>query len=432
MPLPGQHYRDLVLKALFFLGPCGMFFTPFPGVGSLRTFYILVALVNLMSIARLRSTHLAQHGLLALIAGVAACSALYAYGDYTAAQGIAMNPIVRFLVLLNLLWGFYNISDWLANRDGEGLLYLIEQSYRGFITISLIGGVLYAMYVSGAGMAALYPHFVSLEQEAYGYIRFSPGTYPNEFGIISSFFTILSILLYDRYRQSRYLVWLMLSLVGLFLASTRAAYITAFLGLLTVLMLHPDRRTRLLIIALPVVVLPPLAALLSYLSFDVIAVVVGGYEALLSGRGSSAQRAQDWSQAIREFLDQYLFGSGFESLSASQLHNVPLQLLHGLGILPLFAIAVPALIFFVVQKRGAVSVVYFRTENAARTARLIRLVLAEHVLIFALTNHNQAHFFTWLLFLLACLTFRSRYEAVPHGDDRSGAGPAVVDAPLET
>lgn len=394
-----------ILKALFFLGPCGMFFTPFAGIGSLRTFYFLVAAVNLLAFIRLRPKDLPQHGLIALIACIAACSALYGYTRYDPAQGIALNPLVRFLVLLNLLWGFYNISILLASRSGEYLLGLIGVSYKGFLTVLLAGGLLYVMYVTGRGAPALYSRVVSLEQEAYGYVRFSPGTYPNEFGIICSFFSMLSICLYGRSFKRRYVLFFLLSVAGMFLASTRAAYITAALGLLTILIAYPSRRARGAFALLSLLSVPLLLVALSYLSFDVLGVIRSGYEALVSGRGSSAQRAQDWTRALREFYDHYAFGSGFESLEASQLHNVPLQLLYGLGLLPFFAIATLAVLFFWVQWRGRLSAIHFADAFDLRYASLLRWILLQHVLVFALTNHNQAHFFTWLLFLLACLRF---------------------------
>lgn len=398
--------QSRLLSALFFLGPCGMFFLPLPGVGSLRSFYFVTALINVVALMSLRLRHLVQHGIIGLIAFIAACSAFYAYGSFDAEQGLALNPMVRFVVLLNLLWGFYNAATWLAGRPADDLQRLLLVSYKGFLAVFLCGGLLYILYVTGA--SALYSRFVSLEQEAYGYIRFSPGTYPNEFGIICSFYGVLSISLYGHTSKPRYLAFFLLAMAGMFLASTRAAYITAAVGLLTVFIRFPDPQARVQMLLFSAGSAPLLMLVLSYFSFDLIGVLQAGYEALASGRGSSGERALDWTRALREFSDSYLFGSGFESQAASQLHNVPLQFLHGLGLLPLFAITVLAVLFFWLQHASGAVTLNTGSERLRRHLSLIRWILFQHVFIFALTNHNQAHFFTWLLFAMACMKFECR------------------------
>lgn len=308
--------------------------------------------------------------------------------------------------------GFYNISRLvIPSRRPDILNTLISDSFKGFCCVFFLGLALYLGYVSGRVPTDIYNRFTTLEQTAYGYSRFSPGTYPNEFGIICSFYAIYALLRSQQKDGSFfYLILSTIFMTGIFLTSTRAAYITLLLSYAYSALFAPSVGRRLILSVLPIALAPLVVMTLNVFSFDVLDVINRGYESAANQTGSSNVRLEDWNAAIDDLLDHLFFGVGFESPKAYSLHNLPLQIIYGLGLIGTSLLLVIFVAFTYLSKNSPRNTLHFQPEDFC-FLKMIRFVLLIHVLIFGLTNHNQAHFFTWMLFSLYCLKLKKSRPA---------------------
>ncbi|MBD9680034.1 O-antigen ligase family protein [Pseudomonas sp. PDM18] len=404
-----------MLRLTFFLGPTGIFFTPVPGIGSLRSFYFATAIVNIVFLCRMAKRDLPHYGALMVIFLILFLSSSFCLISLSYDVPLYLNPVVRVLVICNLMFGFFNVSRMILNSCRKDILQvLLSDSFKGFCCVFFLGLALYVGYIAGKVPSDIYNRFTTLEQEAYGYSRFSPGTYPNEFGVICSFYALYAVLLSQRKKGGA--IYLLLSAIfmgGVFLTSTRAAYITLAIGYTYIAFSSPGLIRRLVLCILPFVFAPVIVIVLGHFSFDVIDVITRGYDSAANQTGSSNVRMEDWNAAVDDLLDNFYFGVGFESPKAYSLHNLPLQIVYGLGLLGVLLLVLAFSVFAYVNSRSSWVVRLFYSDDW-RFLRSVRVVLFIHVIIFGLTNHNQAHFFTWMLFALCCIRIKM------YGPARSG------------
>lgn len=388
-----------------------MFFTPFSFVGSFRTFYFLLAIYNLLCLVQPPRY---QRNSLNLLLGIGLLclfsASLSLFSQLEAMESLAANPLLRTLIIINLMLGFYFLSlEFGQKQNGSRVLQALHWSYYGFIAVFSLGLALYIARVTGKIPLSLYSRFVSLYQEGYGYLRLSPGTYPNEFGILCSFYALYALSIFGANRRLGHLLMFMAFFAGMLLTSTRAAYITFVAGFGWMLWCFPLRAARVQYLAIMSLTIPAMMALLVSLSIDVVSIVENGVNALFkSSGGSVGVRVTDWKNAMEDFQDNLWFGAGFESPLAAMLHNVPLQFAYGLGFLPLTLLILMALAFFYYNRHHDLQVVQFSNPLEMKLLSLIRLLLLGHVIVFALTNHNQTHFFPWVCFMLYCLHYQYR------------------------
>lgn len=231
--------------------------------------------------------------------------------------------------------------------------------------------------------------------------------YPNEFGVICSFYALYSVLLsQSKKRAMAYLPLSIVFIAGVFLTSTRAAYITLVAGYAYIVFSTPGLMRRLALCLLPILFAPTVIVVLGAFSFDVIDVITRGYDSAANQTGSSNVRMEDWEAALDDLLDNFYFGVGFESPKAYSLHNLPLQIAYGLGLLGTSLLVLAFILFaYTNSKSPWAARVYYSPDWSFLHA--VRMILLFHVLIFGLTNHNQAHFFTWMLFALCCIRIRT-------------------------
>ena len=105
---------------------------------------------------------------------------------------------------------------------------LIKRYCQAMTLIILFGFVLFIGYYTGAFSLKNLSLFCIEVQHAYGLLRFSPGTYANEFGTISSFFLLLLIVSFSIRRSIVKFLLIILTLTSLILSTTRSAYISFF------------------------------------------------------------------------------------------------------------------------------------------------------------------------------------------------------------
>ncbi|MDH0291984.1 O-antigen ligase family protein [Pseudomonas sp. GD04087] len=405
--MKNSRIREIVLRATFFLGPTGIFFAPLPGIGSLRAFYFSTAIINILCLFRTSKRSLPQFTLLFFTFLLLFGSASYSLLSITEEIPIHANPVIRVLVICNLAFGFYNISQWIISSNSTDIIEkLLNDSFKGFCAVFFLGLVIYIGYITNKIPYNIYSLFTTLDQSAYGYSRFSPGTYPNEFGIICSFYAIYALSIALNKNKLLHLLLSITFIAGVFLTSTRAAYITLFLSYIYLTITSKSPIRILLLTILPALLTPIIIQTLSYLSFDVMSVITTGYESAAKGTGSSSVRLEDWNTAIDDLLDNLFWGVGVESPKAYSLHNLPLQILYGLGIAGSLILSIAAAAFTYINIKTTWNALKC-TKEIQKFTTSTRTILLIHVFIFGLTNHNQAHFFTWMLFALACIKLRN-------------------------
>lgn len=406
--------KDWLLRTTFFLGPTGIFFTPIPGIGSLRAFYFSTALINIYSLLKPSRKTLKQHTILSLISILFLTSASYSLINTTEDQPIYANPVIRTLVICNLMFGFYNISNWIISSPQKDIVQtLLTDSFKGFCVVFFLGFALYLGYINGKIPYNTYSLFTTLDQSAYGYSRFSPGTYPNEFGIICSFYAMYAMLVAQQRNNIIYLALGIAFTSGIFLTSTRAAYITLLLSYAYLAITAKNLSRKLLLTLLPVALIPIAIQILAYLSFDVLQVITTGYESATNNTGSSGVRMVDWNAAINDLTSNILLGVGLESPKAYSLHNLPLQIIYGLGAAGTFLLSIGGIVFYFINIKTTQNIQTLETTTL-KTIKSTTFILFIHFAIFGLTNHNQAHFFTWMLFSLSCIKFKPRHALKNH------------------
>jgi hypothetical protein len=415
--MTNERITDLIQKFIFFCGPTGMFFIPIPAVGSFRLFYVFCFLLIAVALFKLSRYILLRLSILFLIFITLYCSACYGMLGIASAVprlasgggiGLAGNPLVRVAVIGVLMISFFLIAyNWAKQKIASKVNDYLSLSYWGFVTVFGLGSVLYFGVVFGAVPSSVYAHFVTVEQTSFGYLRLSPGTYPNEFGVLCSFYAIFALMRYGETSKKYNVLFAFLFAAGILLTSTRAAYVTFAVGYLTILFMYPAWRVRVKYLIVPALGIPVILYGLSLISFNVISVIQIGYQAAVSGQGSVSQRTEGWQTALLYFYNHFWFGSGFESSEARFLHNLPLQLIAGLGAIGLLIVIVLFFIFGFIQKNNSYFIIYSKNNYNKRYLALVRVLLLEHVFLFGLTNHNQAHFLTWLLFAFLCLKIRT-------------------------
>lgn len=391
-------------RLTLFLAPSGMFFLPIPALGSFRAFYIPLFLLNILAVAHLRRRQLSEIALLIFVIAVFWISASYGYARFSGhSLGMSANPWVRWAVIANLIIGFYFLGYWLEDAGNSSEWFKrMDIPYHGFILLFILGFLLYASVVYGPVPRSVYRHFVTIEQSAFGYMRLSPGTYPNEFGTLCSFFALYALIKNSREGGVAPILVALMSLVGIALTSTRSAYATLVVGASIVVIGIPSMKRQTQVIIATLIAVPSGLLILNALSFNTLSVLHGGYTATVNHptQGSLGARLQGWSAAYDQFTNFPFLGFGFEAPGIIYLHNLFLQEFFGLGLIGCATTILLSILFWLTRKGAALNAIPCDSAADRRYMTLIRLVALEHVILFGTNNHNQTHFLTWLAFAL--------------------------------
>lgn len=296
-------------------------------------------------------------------------------------------PLFRsFLLLAQTL--FMLGAAYCYTGDKKRLIKL----YLGGYFLSLVVGYLFFL--------GYYTQFLSLEliqrftietQMEWGLLRFSPGTYPNEYGNISSF--ALSALLVFFARKKRFLTLLMIifTFIALLLTTTRAAYLSFFVCL--IYLSFQSRAIRRLMTFFSLIGLLILLMLKLY-SIDFLQIFIGGIKAINFSEGSVGMRVAAWIKGFLDLNEHLILGNGFGS--DIHAHNIYLELLFELGLTGVMVLVV-SLIYYL--SSYPISLKSFWQERKSLTG-MITVVGLIHIFMFALTNHNLHHHLTFFSFLL--------------------------------
>lgn len=263
----------------------------------------------------------------------------------------------------------------------------------------IAGYIIFAGYYEGFISFDVLQYIEVLPQLGYGMLRFSPGSYPNEYGIVSSFaLSVITYLLLSKnnsFNKKTLVVMYLFTFIALVLTTTRAAYIAYGLCLLFLLFqqamtFHLKRIIFLVFVVVSLITLTLYVIQTNY--YDILAVFEVGYDSFTSNTGSSAERFEAWEVSSKLFFDEsYITGLGFGSLG--NMHNVYLELFFELGLLGSGLLVATFMLYSIVFK------IILRDEF---TSIITTLGLID-VLWFAVSNHNLNHHLTWFIVLLFLL-----------------------------
>ncbi len=318
-------------------------------------------------------------------------------------SGLGNQPLFRFCLLLFQCLFIIGISSDAADVMNTIFLYL-----KAFFVSLAVGFVLYLGFYSHLIPYTLLERFSVLTQIGYGFLRFSPGSYPNEYGIVSSF--VLSILTwmileyrsFQPYFSKKFLIGMyFLTLIALLLTTTRTAYLAY---IFTLLWMAWKKRHMVRVVATATSVLLIIFLFLSLFGIDMTEVLTAGFAFRTMEGGTLQERWTNWSKAAAAFSRHPFFGEGFSA--HIDLHNLYFQILFELGIVGC-AILVGVILLFLWDKK----VLRFTTQEPSFEHRFIHTITVSgfiHVLLFGMTNHNLNHHLTWLVLFFSLSLRRER------------------------
>lgn len=332
---------------------------------------------------------------------------------FNGAEQAQENPMFRLGLLFCLFITTILIASYIDKDNVEYKFNLITLYLKGYFTTLIFGYIFFIGYNNGILTQAFIENFQVMFQEGYGLMRISPGSYPNEYGNVSSFvLSIITLLLMNKKRlkeektifknrlSSLYiLAFGGLTLVALFLTTTRAAYISFGLSLVYLIF----SQFNVYKIAKSVFSLSFFSVLLFWFVqnyiYDIMSILRTAYYSFFNEDASAYERFNAWDIGFDNFKDHLLFGLGFGT--SGDLHNTYLQMLFEIGVVGVILFFLTFITYMVVHKnkKTVIETTNIKYEIFSKTKNLAIL----HVLWFATNNHNVNHHLTWFCVLLVLL-----------------------------
>jgi len=404
-------FRLNLKKGLIFafaaLGPLGNILTPHFFPDSFRAYYFLLPFFPLFFL--LVRERLAKIGIFFLP------FLLYCYVSAFIVEkfGTANEPHTLFRFFLLLCQFFFILGAASALRKKEEILSLLK-TYLNFYFISLaIGYLFFIGYYLKIVPLSLIKRFTVITQFGFGLLRFSPGSYPNEYGIVSSFVLSLLILIFLEKKQSEFrfsnkqlAFFFLTTFFAFLLTTTRAAYLSFFVSM-TYLAWRSGYffKTH----AYFSLFIASFFSLLLLFKLNMFEILSTGFTQRID-QGSLGDRYSMWMETIEQAQGQTFWGAGFASLT--NIHNVYLQLLFELGFVG-SVILIGTLFFSIVEG-------YLKHKRPLPDPNhpflsKVRMIGLINVFSFAASNHNLNHHLTWFVCFLCFATLRSPYLEKNYG-----------------
>lgn len=318
-------------------------------------------------------------------------------------------------VILCLYISTILLSYPIIKNSIEYKYYIIELYLKSYFFTALIGILFFIGYYKKIFSIQFISLFqIQVQKGAGGLLRISPGSYPNEYGTVSSFSLSIIILflfnykkLYNKkfiFKNDRdiiiYIMFCLITLVVLFLTTTRSAYLTFIISLIYIIFSHKKKIQALTYISLFFVFL---YNLIQNFFYNIKKILLSGINEIFTQSVGTGARINAWNDGYLSFKDHVIFGTGFNSTGGTYIHNVYLQLLFELGIIGVFVLFCTFLLVKLLNNKYAT---YIEKVNYSYFIILTKIknISIIHVLIFALTNHNLNHHLTWFCVLLILIT----------------------------
>lgn len=318
------------------------------------------------------------------------------------------HPLFRSLLLVSQCLFMFGAAFALSKRDQEKekkrliYLYLI-----GFFLSLLVGYIFFIGYYSHTISFSTIQKYSVEAQMGWGLLRFSPGSYANEYGNVASFALSILLLLYAQKKKFWLLCFIPLTFLALLLTTTRAAYFSFFITLVYLSLTQKIVRRRL--IKFFIFALALLFILKAY-SIDFFKIFIAAFKTISLTSGSTGTRVSTWLEALQELNTNILFGNGFGA--NMQVHNVYSILLFELGLIGCLILIITLIYHF--SNNSLRIQTLFSSRTFSSQIVIIGLI---HITLFALTNHNMHHHLTWFVLLLSNSSYAKRDFGAPQQSD---------------
>lgn len=393
-------FEKILIELFCILGPLGNLIPIMPSIASFRFYYLILFIGVLYFLCKHRfqlefmRTIINFFPLILLM--FISSSIVYIVFDNN--EAAAENPMIRFGLLL-FLFIFTIQSGYIVRRfTYVEKIKCIFLYLSGYYLSMVFGYIFFIGFYAGVLSIDFISQFEVLTQMGYGILRFSPGSYPNEYGIVSSYvLSLITLLIYEKpkmkiktiyYNNIFLFIMYLLTIVALFLATTRAAYISYFITLLYLLSGRNSFIGNIKRGCVFAIVLSTLFLVVQNYVYDIFSIIEVGYNSIDNKDSSFYQRVIAWENWYKEFSHYWIFGVGFGR--ASDIHNTYLQLFFELGI-------VGALIVGTYSVVGVFSLMNKFKKNEDIFLKKICVIGLMHVLWFAMSNHNINHHLTWFV-----------------------------------
>jgi len=378
----------LLLIYLFaFLGPLGTLVTPRFLPGPFRFYYVLLSAFLFFWTKMKRETFRTALFFFPFLAYVL-ISGFFCFNK----PSIELDPSFFSKACLFLSHCFFVIGavSYLQNVPSNDAFQKLIRLYLFGYGLSLLVGyaLFFGFYLQHLTLDTL-DRFTVLTQFGYGLLRFSPGSYANEYGIVSSFVCSILLLLLAEQKKGKIPLFLffLFSFTALLLTTTRAAYLCFLFALVYLGFISKKLRMALSLFFG--------GCLMGFLFFQkgIFSSIWNGIVILCTKVGTFKERLGHWQWGINAFEDHLFFGEGFGFYS--HIHNVFLELFFELGIVGCLLLIGATLLSFL-NRRKAIQSLFFEKNLQSRVVVLGLM----HVFWFALSNHNLNHHLTWMVLLL--------------------------------
>lgn len=405
-----QNFRKMCIYffvySFCFLGPIGNLL-PIPvEISAFRFFYIIlligIVFIPLLGIRRQALNRMIIFFLPIVYIIVSSALSFISFEEVAADK----NPLIRNALLLALfVFSFYYGTETSLFNNHQKIRLVFLYIFGYFVSL-IVGYIMFIGFYLGTFSVETISNYHVLLQFGYGLLRFSPGSYPNEYGIVSSF--ILSILTLicsnwsvyknnifsdTKYKPSLVfiIIFYLLTIIALFLATTRAAYIAYIICLFYILFSKNKIILVLKHICITVLIFSLLFFFIQFYVFDIMTIFSIGYESFANEDSSAYSRFIFWRETYELFLDNFMLGIGFAE--ASNIHNIYLQLLFELGLIGFMILCISLFIFLLMEYER-----YKRYGNyniQTDFLKKIVILLFIHIIWFGFSNHNLNHHLTW-------------------------------------
>ncbi len=373
-----SNIQRFVIYCFVFFGPLGTLLTPSFMPYAFRFYHFFLILFPLFFI----KLEIGEwKTVLAFLPFLAYCL-ISAYFTHNGSYHVDSYPLFRcFLFISQCLFMFGAAFSWQGEQEKLIYLYL-----AGFFISLAIGYIFYIGYYTKAISFATINRFSVEAQIGWGLLRFSPGSYPNEYGNGASFALSVLLILYAQKKRFLILILTGLTFIALLLTTTRAAYLSFAVTLIYLCVFSEE--IRKLTFKLSLLALPILFILKTY-SIDFFKIFVEGVKAISMVSGSTGARFSEWIKGFESLDKGVIFGDGFGAQILA--HNIYLELLFELGFIGVILLATTLFYYFSENSH--------RIRSVLSTNQIVVVGLI-HVLLFAMSNHNMHHHLTWMVFLL--------------------------------
>jgi O-antigen ligase len=391
-----------LIEAFVFLGPLGNIFTPYFLPYPFRFYYFLLPLFpifySLLFFKEIKTLLLFLPFLFYSLA-----SSLFVQFHSPPEEAF---PIFRFFLLASQFLFILGGACFLHEHEVKERL--IKLYLWGFFVSLIIGYIFYIGFYLHLIPFPLIEKFSVLTQFGFGILRFSPGSYPNEYGNIASF--VLSILtLFIAERKNPQLqfgfspiflkFFFILTFFALILTTSRAAYFSYLITLLYLLSISKPMRRSLAIFGTLLFFF--LIALHFYAIHNPKTILLP-LQMLFLRYATGHIRLEAWNKGLEAFQTSPILGTGFGSQFF--IHNVYLQFLFELGVIGSMLLFF-ALILFSLEHLPKLRALFARQPPNINHIMIIGLI---HFFWFAASNHNINHHQTWFIFLLLFISLFQR------------------------